>query len=132
LTFIVVSCRVATVVMKIHYILFLFLVGVLLSTSIKPTQAYADGGCLAINNGGVTTQQFCPTPTPAPAISQAPENNNQPQGNQGNTNQPSIYPSSSSQSTPDTGPSDWVLPSLFFLGALGILLRTKTKLSLRE
>lgn len=86
---------------------------------------FADGSCFPLNNGGITTQQFCPTPTSTPIVSPQPATNNQQQKNNGGQQ---VYPPSQTKTTPNTGPEDWVLPTLFLIGGLGFWLRKKTKL----
>jgi hypothetical protein len=101
--------------------------------ALSTVKTFADGSCLAINNGGITNQQFCPTPAPAQAElpTLAPVNNNQQQ----NTNQPKnngdqqVYPPSQTKTTPDTGPEDWSLPALLFLAGTGLFLRKSAKKS---
>lgn len=95
-------------------------------SAVAPTQAAASGGCLTVNNGGITTQQYCPTPPATATLSlteaaptKAPTSNGQP-----------VFPSSKSKTTPNTGPEDWVLPSLFLLGGIGFLLRKKSNNSI--
>src|SRR6185437_4238270 len=83
----------------------------------------AQTNCLPVNNGGTTNRQVCLTPAP-----QSPTATPQSAPSQTKGGLP-IYPSSNSQSTPSTGPDDWALPSLLFLGAVGLLLRKKAKVT---
>lgn len=96
---------------------FLFAMGVF---ALTPQQIFADGGCMQLNNGGLTKQQFCPTPTVLP--SPAPFKEDLPQQTKGGQK---IFPSNNSKSTPNTGPEEWSLPALFLIGGLGFFLRNK-------
>jgi hypothetical protein len=87
-----------------------------------PVQSIADGGCSPIFNGGTTTQQYCPTPTVLPTP--APFNEYIPPQTAGGQK---IYPVTQTKNTPDTGPNDWSLPTLFLLGGLGILFLKMSK-----
>src|SRR5471030_2786809 len=107
--------------MKKNYALCLSFFAVLLYATIFPTQSLASGGCSALYNGGITNQQFCPTPTPTPATkSVAPvlHGYNPPLQTKGGQR---IFPSSKTKTTPNTGPEEWSLPFLFLLGGLGFL-----------
>jgi len=98
---------------------------VLCGSALLPLPVAASGGCLPLNNGGVTNQQYCPSPAPSTAtlsLTQAAPTKALQQTRNG---QP-VFPSSKAKSTPDTGPEDWVLPSLLFIGGLGFLLRKKS------
>ena len=101
---------------------FLFFGLAVIFIAVLPLHAFADGSCLSLNNGGVTTQQFCPTPTVLPTP--APFKENIPQQTSGGQ---TIYPANQTKTTPNTGPEAWSLPALFFLGGLGFLLRNKAK-----
>lgn len=101
--------------------IFLSLLCALFLFAVSSVSARADGSCLAINNGGVTNQQFCPTPTPTPAQSNTPAGTNQQQNN----GRP-VYPPQQTKTTPNTGPADWALPALILLAGVGLLLRNKT------
>ena len=82
-----------------------------------PAQAFAESNCLPLNNGGLTSQQYCQFPTPT-----AVNNGSQ----QTNSGQP-VYPAMKTSTTPDTGPASWSLVGLLILGGLGFWLRKKTK-----
>ena len=99
----------------------------LFAFAINPMHVYADGGCLTLNNGGPTKQQVCLTPIPTPTISVAPLINNQQQ----NTPTQPVYAPSKTKSTPNTGPADWSLPALLFLGGIGLLLQNKSRHSFK-
>ena len=87
------------------------------ATFLLPAKSFADGSnCLPLFNGGLTSQQYCQSPTPMQAT-----NNTAQQPSSGQI----VYPSPKSTSTPNTGPSDWVIPALFLLGGVGFLLRKK-------
>lgn len=88
-----------------------------------PAEIEASGGCLPLYNGGITTQEFCPTPTPIPYSPDSPFPAVNPQ-----TGQP-VYPSSKSSTTPNTGPGDWTLISLVGAGITGWYIRKKTNIS---
>ena len=89
-----------------------------------PVTVHASGGCTALYNGGITTQQHCYTPTPTPALAshqiiavptKAPSKTDQP-----------VFPSSKAKTTPNTGPADWALLALFIIGGIGLFLIKKT------
>lgn len=109
--------------MKIFFVLYLFIAVACLRLTTDAPQAFADGSCLTLNNGGTTTRQICLTPSP----SNAPANQtNDPQQSQQDNKGQHVYPTSSNtKNTPNTGPEDWVLPSLILLGGLGFILRNK-------
>lgn len=95
-------------------------------TAIFSDPVHASGGCTALYNGGITTQQHCYAPTPTPALAshqiiavptKAPSKTGQP-----------VFPSSKAKTTPNTGPADWALLSLILMAGAGIILRKKTKL----
>lgn len=113
--------------MKMLFVLYLFVAIICLTLVGGVPQIYADGSCLTLNNGGTTTRQVCVTPSP----SSAPANqaNNQQQPEQNNNGQ-HVYPTSSNtKTTPNTGPEDWMLPSLALIGVAGIYLRKKANVS---
>lgn len=115
--------------MKKLLILYLSLVALFFPFAINAHAVLADGGCLTINNGGTTTQQFCPTPTPAQSTQVS---NQQISNQQQNNGSQQVYPSSSgTKTTPNTGPNDWTLPGLLTLAGVGLLLRNKTKRSFK-
>src|SRR5215469_15145568 len=71
----------------------------------------ADGGCMQLNNGGVTNKQFCPTPTAWPTPIPFTENLS-PQQTKGGQK---IFPSAKAKSTPNTGPAEWSFPLLLVI-----------------
>lgn len=101
--------------------LFLIILCTLFALILSGAPAYADGNCLPINNGGPTVKQVCFTPTvwptPAPFTEIIPNQNE---------NGHSVYTPSTAKTTPDTGPSDWSLPSLLLLGGLGFYLKKRS------
>lgn len=120
----------AQAIMQSKYILYLSLVSAFVGSALLPSNAFAQTSCLTINNGGPTTQQVCITPAPQkPAIVPPVASNTAPQQTKGGQR---IYPASNTKATPSTGPEDWVLPGLAFLGALGFLLRNKTQTNLKR
>jgi len=97
----------------VSLIVFVLITAILL----LPGKTVADGSnCLPLLNGGLTSQQYCQSPTPTIT----PVNNTVQQ-----TSGQTVYPSPKSTSTPNTGPNDWVLPTLVLLGGAGLLLRKK-------
>ena len=107
---------------KICVLCFSFFLFALIFLTVYPASSVASGGCLQINNGGITTRQFCPTPTIWPTPAPFKENlGQQTSGGQ------KIYPASKTKTTPNTGPVAWSLPALFLLGGFGFLLRNKAK-----
>lgn len=107
---------------KVFALCMVFLFGALAFVAAFPVQSAADGGCSPIFNGGATTQQYCPTPTvlptPAPFKEYIP-----PQSSGGQK----IYPVTRSGNTPDTGPADWSIPTLFLLSGIGIFFKKISK-----
>jgi hypothetical protein len=81
-----------------------------------PTSVNADGSCLPLYNGGVTTKQYCQLPTPTPTSTTIQQTGGQ-----------TVYPSQKTNTTPDTGPATWSIFGLFFLAGAGFLLRNKAK-----
>jgi len=104
--------------MKILSLLFFGLI--IIYSSATPAHAFADSGCFPLNNGGVTTRQFCPTSTQQPAF---PSQNSMKQ----TTPSQKVFPASKAKSTPNTGPEVASLIGLFPLAAAGLFLKKKTK-----
>ncbi|HSX08577.1 MAG TPA: hypothetical protein VLF93_00300 [Candidatus Saccharimonadales bacterium] len=115
--------------MKIHYIL----ATLLFFAIVSPVQTHADGGCLTVNNGGITTKQVCPSPTPSQQQQQpsqstnSDQNQQQPKSDQQHASGQQVYPPSQTKSTPDTGPEDWSLPALLLLAGTGFFLINKSR-----
>ena len=83
----------------------------------------AQTNCLPLYGGGVTSQQYCisPTATPTPEVVREP-------GGVIHVPVPQkIYPAPRTKTTPNTGPEDWTFPFLLLLGGLGLLLKKKAK-----
>lgn len=93
--------------------------------AVFPSQSIADGGCSPLFNGGSTNQQFCPTPTPTVWPTPAPFKEYIPPQSSGGQK---IYPVDHTTKTPDTGPDDWSVPALLFLGGIGFLFRKMSKI----
>jgi hypothetical protein len=115
---------------KIYTLCLTFLALFLVFYSANSQKSFAAGSCSPIYNGGITTRQYCPTPsvlpTPAP-FKENLSNKTNPTPVQQTKGGQKIFPAQQSKTTPSTGPEDWSLPALFFIGALGFLLRNKAK-----
>jgi hypothetical protein len=109
--------------MKLKFSLYLLSVVLLLFAFSVQETAFAQSNCLPVNNGGTTARQVCTNATSSQENT-TPTQATAPQQTKGGL---PIYPASNTKSTPSTGPEDWALPSLLFLGATGLLLRNKTK-----
>ena len=111
---------------KKHLFFLSLIIASFLSYAVMPGQTFADG-CKLLYGGGITKQQFCPTPQPekehtAPLGKTTTKPNAMGQTKGGLL----IYPTTKKTTTPDTGPeAGWIL-LLLPLAASGLFLR-KTK-----
>jgi hypothetical protein len=115
---------------KTYALCLFFLVAAMLSIVFSPTPSFAANGCSALYNGGITNQQYCPSPKPLSGSGSLPNNQvtpiaaKKPQTTKGGQ---TIYPAPKTKTTPSTGPEEWSLPVLFVIGGFGFLLRNKAK-----
>ncbi|HWY79144.1 MAG TPA: LPXTG cell wall anchor domain-containing protein [Candidatus Sulfotelmatobacter sp.] len=88
-------------------------------------QSEASGSCFSLYNGGMTDQQYCPTPVPSTklAFTESTPTKTPHQTTGGQT----IYPPSKTKSTPKTGPEDLSLVGLLIAGGAGLFLQKKAK-----
>jgi hypothetical protein len=114
------------------YGLCLFFLALITLVFLNTPQTSAASDCFPLFNGGVTSQQYCFHPTSAPENALPGKTQQSSQTNTENFRQQTkggqtIYPSAKSKTTPNTGPEEWSLPVLFFIGFLGFLIRNKAK-----
>lgn len=109
---------------KIHTLCLSFWIIAMLGLAIMPTFSWAANGCFPLYNGGVTDQQYCPTPTPQSDSGTLLNTQVTPFTTRGGQR---IYPAPNTKTTPSTGPEAWSLPALFVIGAMGFLLINKAK-----
>jgi hypothetical protein len=112
------------------YRIILFSLGLFVTTifylSFQPGKIVASGNCLPLFNGGITSKQYCQNPTPTLAENTSSTTTGQFPSQQSGSGQ-KVYPSTNSKATPNTGPENWSLFALFFLGGTGLLLINKAK-----
>jgi hypothetical protein len=111
---------------KLQFILGLCIVVVLSVTSF-PLQVAEASNCLPLYNGGITSKQYCQSPTPYPGTNTGTSAVGQTSAHPTENGQ-KVYPSTNAKSTPDTGPADWSLPMLIIIGGIGLFLIKKTNI----